>query len=313
MKNIFISYSRDDLKMVENEIIPEIKKIRGSDCWFDFDCIETGADSFKEEIKKGIENSFIFILVLSESVMHKEWPFREFSYAELLREKDSSRKTIWLKLDDSDFAGYFESYKNTEKDIIFWNKPRELQKMTDHIRGWIKNKAISLFEEGIKKEKSISQDAQNDAFSYFIKSAEMGFAEAQAKVGYYYHIGKNGVKPDRAKAIEWCKKGCNQDCPNALSLMSRIFKNDKATRIQYLNEAANKNQKYAQFCLGKEYYSGALSPDIISAIYWLKKASDQNEPNAQKLLGHILKKEFVHQEKLAKEYLCKAESNQNKK
>ena len=311
MKNIFVSYCREDLKVVENEIIPEIKEIRGADCWFDFHCIETGADSFTEEIKKGIENSFIFIIALSSTSMQKPWPFREFKYAEELREKDSSRKTVWLKLDNSEFAGKFASYKDTEKDIILLNEHRQMQKMKEDIRRWIKEKAISYFEQGLRKERSTVIKEQNEAFSLFLKSAEMGFGDAQAKVGYYYHVGKFNVKQDKSKAMEWCKKGCDQGCPGAISLMSSIYKDDKATRIQYLSEAANKNHAFAQFRLGNEYYSGDLSPDIVSSIYWLKRAADQGEPNAMKKLGHILKKDFKNQQVLAKEYLDKAEKAKN--
>lgn len=314
MKNIFVSYTRDDLSIVEKDIIPMLKGIMGVDCWFDFECIETGADSFKDEIIKGIEESFIFIFVMSKNVMLKDWPFKEFHYAEQLKKEDktSSRKVIWLKIDDAELSGHFAPYKGTFKDIISWSKPRELEKMKTDIRRWILEKAKSYYDEGKKLQESDSIEKQKLAFVPYLHSAEMGYSYAQAKVAYCFHLGRYGALKDRQKAIEWCEKSCNQDCPDGFSLMSRIYRDDKANYIQYLNQAANKGQKYSEYRLGKEYYSGVLKQDIISAIYWLKKAADQDQLDAQKLLSHILKKDFKHQETLAREYLQKADSNRNK-
>ena len=312
MRNVFISYSRDDLDMVEKEVIPKIEKINGVKCWLDVHDIEAGADSFPDVIHNGLKECFIFLLMLSKSSMQKEWPLKELKDAEALRNSDPTRKVVLVNLDGSELSGEYKKYE--ERDIIFWNLTYQFQKLLNNISLWNYSRAQSHYSEGLRLEKSTNKDDQKKAFELFLLSAEMGYAEAQSKVAYYYHMGKGNVEKNRQKAIEWCKKSCDQDCPKGLSLMASIYQDDITTYIQYLNQAANKDHKYAQYRLGKEYYHGEkLSPNIISAIYWLKKASDQDEPNAQKLLGHILKKEFVHQEKLAKEYLCKAERNQNKK
>ena len=315
MKNIFLSYTRDDLTIVEKEIKPMLESIKGADCWFDFECIETGADSFKDEIIKGIEESFIFIFVMSQNVMSKDWPFKEFHHAEKLKNEDksSSRKVVWLKIDDAEISGHFAPYKGTFKDIISWNKPRELEKMKTDIRRWILEKAKSYFDEGEKLQKTSNTEKQKLAYTSYLLSAEMGYSYAQAKVAYCLHLGKYGAPIDEKKAIEWCEKSCNQDCPSGFSLMASIYKSNKADYLQYLNQAAKKGQKYSEYRLGKEFYSGVLAQDIISAIYWLKRASDQDQPDAQKLLSHILKKDFKDQKLLAREYLQKAENNKKNK
>ena len=43
MKNVFISYSRDDYEVVHGSIIPEIERINGINCWLDMKDIEAGA------------------------------------------------------------------------------------------------------------------------------------------------------------------------------------------------------------------------------------------------------------------------------
>ena len=45
MKTVFISYSRDDLDFVENEIVSEIEKINGVNCWLDIHDIEADGQS----------------------------------------------------------------------------------------------------------------------------------------------------------------------------------------------------------------------------------------------------------------------------
>ena len=67
MRNVFISYSRDDLDMVEKEVIPKIEEINGVKCWLDVHDIEAGAESFPDVINNGLKECFIFLLMLSKS------------------------------------------------------------------------------------------------------------------------------------------------------------------------------------------------------------------------------------------------------
>ena len=310
MKNIFISYGREDLTIVEGEIIPEIKSINGADCWFDFECIETGADSFTEEINKGIENSFIFIMVLSQKTMHKDWPFKEFTTQEELRQKDSSRRTVILKLDNSRFAGHFAEYNDKSKDIISWNKPREVEKMKVHIKKWIQEKALFYFNEG---KQIVNKDFKR-AFDMYMLAAEMGNPEALSKVAYYYHTGKNGVEHDSKKALTWCEKAYLLGSLGAESLMSSIYlKMGNIDMYQkYLKDAADKGWSYSQFRLGKEYYEGKnnYKRDIIWAICWLKKATENIEnpiPDAWLLLGDIMKDKCIDEKDKAIECYRRAQ------
>jgi len=53
--------------------------------------------------------------------------------------------------------------------------------------------------------------------------------------------------------------------------------------------AACKNDMYAQFIMGMNFYYGinGIPQDIIVAIYWLEKSAEQNFPDAQFILGNI--------------------------
>lgn len=307
MKTVFISYSRDDLDFVENEIVSEIEKINGVNCWLDIHDIEAGAESFPDVIKQGMEDCFIFLIMLSKSSMQKEWPLKELKDAETFKEKDPSRKIVLVNIDNSELIGEFEEYK--ERDIIYWNTTYQHQKLLNNIDRWNRNKAESLMAEGKKLEKLLQKDDIKRAFLMFTRAANMGLAEAQSKVAYYYKTGKDSVvEKDLGEALNWCGMAYKQGFPGAASLMATISKEmgDNADFIRFHKEAAECGWKFSQFQLGKAYYNNVIDGDIIDAIFWLKKAANQNQPDAIKLLGHILNKDFKHQEKLAKDYLCKA-------
>jgi len=313
MKTVFISYSRDDLDFVENEIVSEIEKLNGVNCWLDIHDIEAGAESFPDVIKQGMEECFIFLIMLSKSSMKKEWPLKELKDAETYKAKDPSRKIVLVNIDNSELIGEFEEYK--ERDIIYWNITYQHQKLLNNIDRWNRNKTESLMAEGKRLEKLSQKDDIKRAFYMFTLAANMGLAEAQSKVAYYYKTGKDSVvEKDLGEALNWCGKAYKQGFPGAASLMATISKEigDNADFIRFHKEAAECGWKFSQYQLGKAYYNKVIDGDIIDAIFWLKKAANQNQPDAIKLLSHILRKNFKHQEGLAKEYSSKANNPKNK-
>ncbi len=72
---------------------------------------------------------------------------------------------------------------------------------------------------------------------------------------------------------------------NTKSILSNWAKNPQINCLI----AACKNDKYAQFIMGMNFYYGinGIPKDIIVAIYWLEKSAEQNFPNAQYILGTI--------------------------
>lgn len=306
MKNVFISYSRDDYDFVHNSIIPEIEKINGINCWFDMKDIEAGT-IFEEKINDGLKECFIFLLMLSKSSMQKDWPLKELKEAEELKRKDKNRKIVLVNIDDSELTSKFEEYKN--RDIISWNYTNQYQKLLRNIERWNNEEAKSFYRTGQSLENSENIDNRKKAIELFEKSAEMGLAEAQSKMAYYYRVGKKDIlEKDLVKAFKWGSKAYGQGFPGAAAMMASLSDQmgDNAKFIKYHQEAAEKGWKFSQFKIGEAYYKGIIEGDIITAIFWLKKAADQNEPNAQKLLGDILLEDFKEQKDLAIDYYNRA-------
>ena len=102
--------------------------------------------------------------------------------------------------------------------------------------------AQSQFELG---EKFFQQENYDKAFSCFQKAAELGYSDAQFKLGECYYEGK-GIYEDQDEAVVWFEKAAQQGNTNA------------------------------QFKLGKCYYEGkGLEQDDEKAISWYEKAAQQ--------------------------------------
>ena len=307
MKNVFISYSRDDIDYVQNNVVGEIESINGVNCWLDVHDIEAGVESFPNVIKQGLKECFIFLIMLSESSMKKDWPLKELKDAEALKAEDPSRKIVLVKIDSSELTDKFEEYK--EMDIIDWNVTYQHRKLLNNIDQWNQCKSESIMAEGIILENSTNKTVIEKAFGLFTLAANMGLAEAQSKVAYYYLTGKSDiVEKNLGEALIWGGKAYKQGYPGAASLMASICKEmgDNAGYIEFHNNAAKNGWAFSQFKIGEAYYKGCMKCDVLSAIYWLKQAADQEQPDATELIGDILKDQFKAQEEAAKRYYDKA-------
>lgn len=91
-----------------------------------------------------------------------------------------------------------------------------------------------------------------------LESARNGEANAQYRLAVAYLEGKSGFNKDRQKALNWLKN------------------------------AANNNQRDAQYLLGSFYYNGGpVKRDLKSARIWLNKAAKAGVNNARVLLSAI--------------------------
>lgn len=101
--------------------------------------------------------------------------------------------------------------------------------------------------KGVKEDKK-------EAFTWFRKSAEQGYANAQFSVGVMYYKGV-GVEQDRKEAAKWLRK------------------------------AAEQGEAKAQFDLGLMYTNGeGVKENRGEAVEWFRKAAKQGHVNARKIL-----------------------------
>jgi TPR repeat protein len=136
------------------------------------------------------------------------------------------------------------------------------------------------------------KDNAEEAFEWFRKSAEQGYAPAQASLGYSYYSGKGTIK-DYVKAVSWLRKADEQDNADAQYLLGSCYyygngvQTDLVKAMTFFRKAAEKGHKAGQFRIGCCLERGDGTPkDFIEATAWYRKAAEQGLAEAQYNLGN---------------------------
>ena len=152
----------------------------------------------------------------------------------------------------------------------------------------------------IKTDEQIALDYLNKANStksdkekvyYLQKATELGNAEAQCNLGYYYEKGV-GLDKDIDKAIELYSLSANQGNSDAQLVLALYYENgdsvpkniDKAIELYSLS--ANQGNSYAQYLLAHYYKNGDSVPkNIDKAIELFTLSANQGNSDAQLVLA----------------------------
>ena len=139
-----------------------------------------------------------------------------------------------------------------------------------------------IYYEGIGIEQNFEQ-----AFDWFQKSAEQGFALAQHKLALMYDKGR-GVEENVYKAFYWTQQAAEQGfalAQHKLALMydkGRGVEEDPLEAFYWYKKAAVQGELLAQYNLGLMYYNGiGIEQNFEKAFYWFQKSAEQGEPLAQ--------------------------------
>lgn len=154
-----------------------------------------------------------------------------------------------------------------------------------------------LCGDGVEKD-------ETEAFKWYAKSADQGFAEAQFSIGHMYWHGK-GVLKCTTLAVDWLKKAVTQGSVSAEAMLGDILINnepfiDVPWGLQLLHNAVRGGSSYAMETLGRIYWQGIhVNVDLPKAQQLLEQAVELNYIPAKKTLaGYYLKLE--DKEKLPK-------------
>ena len=83
--------------------------------------------------------------------------------------------------------------------------------------------AIELMEQGIRYLSKEDNEQNKKAFSYFMKAAKTGDAQAQYYVGYFYERGI-GVEQDIEQAVHYYTRSANSGWGTAVNVLSHMKK-----------------------------------------------------------------------------------------
>ena len=140
------------------------------------------------------------------------------------------------------------------------------------------------------------QKQYKKAFSWYKKSAEQGFAQAQYNLAWCYEAGE-GVKKNETKAFEWYQKSADQGFAKAQHNLGICYYNgivcdpDKYKAFEWFQKSAEQGVAEDQYNLGFCYYNGeGCDPDKYKAYEWYKKSAEQGVAEAQCNLGSCYEK-----------------------
>ena len=129
------------------------------------------------------------------------------------------------------------------------------------------------------------------ALQYWLPLANIGYAKAQASLGWMYHSGK-GQKQNYKKALKWYRKAAKQNHPIAQNNLGVLYekgwgvKRNYATAAKWYKESAEWGYSYGQYNYGDALRRGrGVRRNKNESIYWLDLASLQGVDQANALLG----------------------------
>ena len=124
-------------------------------------------------------------------------------------------------------------------------------------------------------------------------AAEFGDKVAQCALAEFYFDGE-GVPQDYVKAATWFHKSANQGYAEAQNNLGVCYDNGLGVQKDHLEaarwfvKAAEQGYAKAQYNLGLCYAKGeGVSKDMTEAVKWLRKAAEQGDEDAIELLKKL--------------------------
>lgn len=182
-----------------------------------------------------------------------------------------------------------------------------------------KNNPDAFYYIGYMYSNGIGVSKNNkEAFSFYMKSAELGHSMAQNNVGSFYYNGTY-VNQSYKKALDWFVKSADQGNDIAMNTIAAMYlkgqglKQSQSEAIRWFKIAADKGNKHAlkniiaiYKNIAKQGDSGAMhnlglvltrvsgeDRDVESGVAWLEKAAQMGLEESQKALIRIYNQGLV--------------------
>ncbi|WP_333606659.1 tetratricopeptide repeat protein [Arsukibacterium sp.] len=198
----------------------------------------------------------------------------------------SNKKLGWLNI--CVFSGLFGIFTTTAADIqsatnVSFKKtmptaPALLDVFEQYVgvEATLSNPSLTYFAQALfYAQQRQSDDAMQQAFVWFMRSAQEGYAPAQYIVGRMHELGE-GVTQDKVEAIAWYRLAAAQhhlDAQYNLALLLLVTEETKSEAIGLLKTAGQ--HWPAQTLLGWLYENGNGVPKdhLMAEQYYLRAAN----------------------------------------
>lgn len=298
---IFISYAHKD----SDRILPIISALqeRGFRVWYDAG-IEAGTE-WPEYIAEHLENCGVFLAFLSQAALESPNCRQEINFAveerkeQLIVYLEDVRLTAGMRMRLGALqAMYRERHSSQDSFLDELCRSRVLSVC----RGAAAPKSTTTNSSRIdaadacrRGDACFDRQEYKEAVSWYRKSANLGYAEAQCKLGRCYEEGLGFSRADVVEAEKWYKKAAEQGNLGRQLWLARYHSaglvGSKGGReaVKWYRKAAEQGSVEAQNCLGNGYYYGfyGLSKDETEAVKWYRMAAAQGSSQARLQLSKL--------------------------
>lgn len=315
---IFISYSSKDIELVK--IMCEVLKKNEFSYWVAHENHNFG-EHYAATIITQINDAKIFLVFVSKSSNLSTHVINEINSA-VMRDK----MIIPVILDDVKLSPAMEYYLASNHYLIYSPNDSFVQQLVNRISNLLGIEATPSIEipkptDACPESDDVIKRAQLGdlsalcelgrryyngthgleknlqlAFSYFMQSAEKGYADAQCNVAWCYEVG-DGVEEDLSKAYEWYTKSAINNCSMAQYSLGWMYFNgvsvpkNQSKAVEWFIKAAEQGHAMAQYKLGMAHLEGiGVDQSEVIANHWLMLAADQGIVFAQ----HQLAENYYH-------------------
>lgn len=260
--DIFISYSRSDLAIVE-PFVKDLESSTGVNCWIDWTGIESGSQ-FEETIIGAINSVDVVLFFLSEQSIMSQYVKMEINYA-----YNIGKKVVPLVIDGGVLRGWF-LFKFGSTDYIDIRNSRQVDKLKQNISEWC----------GLD-----SSDGQHRPSPATRKTYQIGDIYDDGQIqGVVFEVDKSGehgkIVHCNEAVLQWSKKSnCQKLC---------TFTEDGEANMQAIKFQDDWRMKFPAFnwCieLGERWYL----PSIIE-LNTLVAVADKVNGSIQQLNGTTIR------------------------
>ena len=176
-----------------------------------------------------------------------------------------------------------------------WCRGRQARVQSIRSRAWIATVAVGvLVASAAARWRFYRPKARLAAQVSAVRArAEQGDAEAEAKLGTIYLLGR-GVPQNHAEALKWYRKSAEQGSPSGEAGMGTAFyygygvPPDYAESMRWYRKAADQGNAAGETGVGYLYEHGdGVVQDYTEALRWYRKAADQGGKLAERQLGDM--------------------------
>ena len=152
-----------------------------------------------------------------------------------------------------------------------------------------------LFSQGYAYESGKNGEKDDaKALEYYLRSAELGCADAYTRIGLFYRAGRGGLEDNDEEAIKWLRKADEMGDNEGMYYYAEMCMNGEGVERSYeeglywYEYAARRGSYKAQYMAGMYYYEGrVVEQDLAKAREMLMLGGDDLMHGAIELLEKI--------------------------